>query len=281
MPPKLFSIFRPVKNPPSNLPFSVRSIGHYRTPPGFRDAVVEKNFTQLFWGIAGAGRIVINGVEYSLGPRQAALYLPGMRHQVYAAQQAWEYCWMTMDGPLAEVTVAAFGLRPAVWRAGPAPLALFRRLQRDVRDPARSGERRALLTAFHILMSAAGRRPEQNDPLVAEAIRRINRQWQVPVFGVKTLAAELRVHRSSLTRRFQAQTGIAPLEYITRLRAQSALSLLQSATLSIAEVAGRCGYNDPNYFSRLIRQVTGMAPRAFRRLHAGVRPQSTGGEDPS
>ena len=35
--------------------------------------------------------------------------------------------------------------------------------------------------------------------------------------------------------------------------------------LPVADVARRCGYTDPNYFSRLIRRHTGLPPLKFRR----------------
>ena len=90
-------LYRPTPAPSANLPFGARSVGHHLVRPGYRDCVLVKHFVQLFWGIAGTGALVINGVERKLQPRQIAVYFPGMRHEVYALNKEWEYCWWTMD----------------------------------------------------------------------------------------------------------------------------------------------------------------------------------------
>jgi transcriptional regulator GlxA family with amidase domain len=59
--------------------------------------------------------------------------------------------------------------------------------------------------------------------------------------------------------------GISPVEYITRLRVQNAMSLLKQSSMSVQEIARQCGYDDPNYFSRLIRRHTRHSPLEFRR----------------
>lgn len=84
------SLYRPTSAPTANLPFGTRSVGHYVVLPGYRDGVAIKYFLQVFWGIAGTGALIINGVEHRLRPRQIALYFPGMRHEVYALNTEWE-----------------------------------------------------------------------------------------------------------------------------------------------------------------------------------------------
>jgi len=59
--------------------------------------------------------------------------------------------------------------------------------------------------------------------------------------------------------------GISPGAYINQLRIQQAFSLLRHTSLSIAEIASRCGYTDADYFSRVIRRTTGYSPLQFRK----------------
>jgi len=33
--------------------------------------------------------------------------------------------------------------------------------------------------------------------------------------------------------------------------------------MTIREVSQECGYQDPNYFARLFRRITGIAPREY------------------
>lgn len=249
----------------ANLPFGARSVGHYLVPADYRDRVGVKHFVQVFWGITGTGALVINGVERKLRPRQIAIYFPGMRHEVYALNMEWEYCWWTMDGPLAASITTSFGLVADVYNVGPAPLPLLRRLANTIRNQSQAAERQASAIAYQLLtMAVAGRPIARSDLRVNEAIRIIHREWNRPQLCIKQLADRLHLHRSSLSRRFEQAVGIPPVAYLARLRVQNALSMLKQTDKPIAEIAGLCGYNDPNYFARLMRRYTGLSPRRFR-----------------
>ena len=263
--PFIRSLYRPTAAPAANLPFGARSVGHYFVRPGYRDGVAVKYFVQVFWGIAGAGALVINGTEHRLRPRQIALYFPGMRHEVYALDTEWEYYWWTIDGPLAAGVASALGLLAAVYDAGPAPLALLRRLENAIRNQSEMAERQASAIAYQLLtLAASGRREETEDHCVQEAVRIIHNEWNQSQLCVKQLADRLHLHRSSLSRRFEAALGIPPVAYLIRLRIQNALSMLKQTEKPVSEVSALCGYNDPNYFSRLIRRSTGLSPLSFR-----------------
>lgn len=258
-------LFRVTQTPSVALPMGARSVGHYRVRAGYRDKVAVKDFVQVFWGVANTGALVIHNTEHRLGPQQIAVYFPGMRHEVYALATDWEYCWWTLDGPLAASVTTALGLTAAVYDAGPAPLALFRQLERKIRDPSPAAERQASAMAYRLLtLAASGRRSEPTDPLVREAIRIIHDEWNQPLLCVKQLGDRLRLHRSSLTRRFEKAIGIPPVTYLLRIRIQNALSMLQQTDKPIAEVSRLCGYPDPGYFARLVHLHTGFTPSHFR-----------------
>jgi AraC-like DNA-binding protein len=72
---------------------------------------------------------------------------------------------------------------------------------------------------------------------------------------------------------FAAEFGAGPIQYLKRLRIERACWLLSNPYLRVHEVAEACGYDDVNYFTRLFRQVLGIAPgrwRAERRDGRGV-----------
>jgi AraC-like DNA-binding protein len=262
--PYFRAVYRPTPAP-TNLPFGARSVGHYRVPPDFRGGLVVKECVWIIWGIEGTGALVINGVERKLGPRQIAVYPPGMQHQVYALGSPWEYCFWTMDGPLAAAVTMAMGLAAGVYEAGEAPVSLFRLLGSAIRSQSVASERQASALAYRLLvLAASGRQADIRDRAVNEALRTIHYEWSRPAFGVKELADRLHLHRSSLSRRFEAAVGIPPVTYLSRLRVQNALSMLRHTDKPVAEVAALCGYEDPNYFARMIRRYTGHAPRHFR-----------------
>ena len=80
------------------------------------------------------------------------------------------------------------------------------------------------------------------------------------------LAAHFAVSPSHLSRTFKRVTGFGLREYLVYLRIQRACELLLSTSLSITEIADRCGFNDSNYFGDAFHKAIGVSPRDYRKL---------------
>jgi transcriptional regulator GlxA family with amidase domain len=81
---------------------------------------------------------------------------------------------------------------------------------------------------------------------------------------ISTLSATVGLSNSSFFDRFKNATGQTPLNLFIRARMRWAGELLEQTTLQIQEVAGRVGYDDQFYFSRLFKAVHGRSPRDYR-----------------
>jgi len=68
---------------------------------------------------------------------------------------------------------------------------------------------------------------------------------------------------------FQRQTGLSPIQFLIQQRMRRACQLMDTASLTIREVAARVGYEDPYYFSRLFSKSMGCSPRQYRRARKG------------
>ncbi len=80
------------------------------------------------------------------------------------------------------------------------------------------------------------------------------------------LAARCAVTPEHLSRTFKRDTGFGISEYLSIIRLQQAQFLLCSdPTLSVAEVAAKCGFSDSNYFSKRFKEMYGMSPLNFRK----------------
>jgi len=258
-------VFRPAATPGRDLPFGVRSAGHYQIRPPFVSSDKIINFIQLFWCARGAGIVEIEGRPRALARGQVALYYPTMRHYWHADRRDWEFYWLTIDGPFAASLPAAFGLEAGIYNAGPVPVALFNKLRRLVRQPSKKAELRACAIAFEILARAAGSHADQTDELIAAAVKRMHNEYGARDLCVKTLTAACGVRRAAFSARFRAAMGMPPGAYLERLRIQNALALLRHTHMPVAAIAARCGYADANYFSRVIRHTTGYSPLQFRK----------------
>lgn len=64
---------------------------------------------------------------------------------------------------------------------------------------------------------------------------------------------------------FKAIMGKTPTEFLTRIRINHACFLIDTYrnSLSLAEIAEKCGYTDYVYFSRRFKQITKVSPRKY------------------
>jgi AraC-like DNA-binding protein len=88
--------------------------------------------------------------------------------------------------------------------------------------------------------------------------------------SARDVAQHLRLNADYLNRSFRRARGMTISEYIKRRRLREARSLLIEGRLSVAEVAGSCGFSELSYFRRLFRAAEGVSPADFRRLYARV-----------
>lgn len=99
---------------------------------------------------------------------------------------------------------------------------------------------------------------------LATAIAHIEQHYPEEI-STSELAGMTHYSERQFIRLFKEATGCTPHGYITRLRMQAARELLRHTDLPVTEIAGRCGYTDSNYFSKLFLRINGATPRGYRR----------------
>lgn len=81
---------------------------------------------------------------------------------------------------------------------------------------------------------------------------------------LESAARQMNLSPSTLSRLFKKSTGKGFVEVLTEKRIQKAIQLIQTGAYSMKEVCFMVGYNDPNYFSRTFKRVTGKNPTEFK-----------------
>jgi len=79
-----------------------------------------------------------------------------------------------------------------------------------------------------------------------------------------TLAKEAGLQPTYFSDAFKKEIGQRPIAYLTSKRMERAQLLLQSTRQTIKEIAGNCGFPDPNYFCRVFQAELGMTPSDYR-----------------
>jgi AraC-like DNA-binding protein len=112
----------------------------------------------------------------------------------------------------------------------------------------------------------AQQRTKHVDPLVERALALIH-QHLFDEVSMQQIAGDLGILPSEFTRRFRYAYGMTPMEYTTQKKLEKAKRLLRETNETLELIAGRCGYENGAYLSRVFRAKTGMTPSSFRKNH--------------
>ncbi len=69
----------------------------------------------------------------------------------------------------------------------------------------------------------------------------------------------------NFNRRFKNATDISPLQYLLKVRIESAINMLQTTNLSIQEIAALVGYQDIAHFNRQFKRISSVSPGDYRK----------------
>lgn len=157
------------------------------------------------------------------------------------------------DPPLSSVTLNA-------WRMGYEAAAILDRMMKGKAAPKNelrippldvSARRSTDVTAIA-------------DPLVANAYRFI-REHACDGINVESVLQHLGVSRTSLQDHFREAVNKSVHDVLIETRVTRVKELLAETTLSIDDVAARCGFHHTEYMSSLLKQRTGWTPASYRR----------------
>jgi len=82
--------------------------------------------------------------------------------------------------------------------------------------------------------------------------------------SVELLSAKFAVGRRNFDRRFIKATGNTPVEYLQRVKIESAKKAFENSRKNVNEVMYEVGYSDVKAFREVFRKVTGMSPLEYR-----------------
>ena len=101
------------------------------------------------------------------------------------------------------------------------------------------------------------------DPRIAKAEKWV-RDNIARDFAIEELAEAVALAPRTFARRIAATCGVSPIQFVQRIRLETARFLLETTRLPVDEIARRVGYAEPSTLRRLIRRDTKHSPGHFR-----------------
>lgn len=212
---------------------------------------------ELIYNISGSGIMTVNGKDYAFGPDTILLCPPGVWHDKRPEEGFKDIYMRFLDwDQLTDVfCLETGGDRRLLQLLEVLHSSYFEKGTEQVCNALCD----AILGLLRPLLTGEG-----ENPYVKTLRSCIIDRFADPDFSVGEAMGEIPINKDHLRRLFAAQTGFTPQGYLTHLRIEKAKRLLREGR-GVAEVAYRCGYYDPLYFSRIFGKATGVSPSQWQK----------------
>ena len=94
-------------------------------------------------------------------------------------------------------------------------------------------------------------------------IEYIDNNFTDPGISIAKIADTFFYNKKYLSSLFVKRTGVKFTDYLNNLRIQYAIKLIKDNISSVSEIALKCGFTDPFYFSKVFKKITNKTPTEF------------------
>ncbi|MDQ0455619.1 AraC family transcriptional regulator [Rhizobium paknamense] len=240
-------------------------------------------FTVLQHTISGRGNLQYENRAMQVKPGETLLVVIPHSHRYWLeAGNRWEFFWISMNGEEAlRIHRSILAITGPVLRLQAATIdQLAHCCHRLITQGETPGAASAIAyeAAMALYDDVFG-----SHPTFAQEYRTLQHVLSYiednidQRLSVSDLAKVAGLSRAHFSRIFAASEGLPPAEFVLQKRLRRAARLLtKNADIPIKEVSALCGFDDPNYFSKVFRRLYGTNPSDFRTsgMYASLdRPQ--------
>jgi|GEM_PF-5754709 len=103
--------------------------------------------------------------------------------------------------------------------------------------------------------------------LVAERAKHfIKNNYSDSELSLETICNYLHLSPTYFSTLFKRETGLSFVNYLTQVRMEEAIKLLNTTEHLAGEIANKIGYSEPTYFSYVFKKQFGMSPTKYRSV---------------
>ncbi|MCG8315875.1 MAG: helix-turn-helix domain-containing protein [Pseudomonadales bacterium] len=228
----------------------------------------------------GMGTLVAQDREFPITEGDLVALPLGLRHSYYADhQQPWSMYWAHFNGTSAVSYLTNLlsnkEFSPVVSPGmDPKLIADFEQLLSVQQTGYQFSH---LLYASNLLaqwLSYAAVKTQLSEqqtgkPIDLENIRQFMSANLSAHLDLDTLAAKAHLSKYHFSKKYKDLTGYSPIQHFLHLKVEHACYLLDSTSQPISRIGTSLGYDDPQYFSRMFKQIIGISPKKYRELQRG------------
>ena len=249
----------------SEMPIYINNCGYIRRLD--KDVSVNRELGRADYHLLfnASGEMLVNGETLREG--DAYVIFPWEKQEyTYVNKENGLYYWIHFSGTQVSQMLENLSIsegKYSLFESKGETEDIFRRIIKSISENWECASEYAGGQLFSLLALVAN--PCQNKNPFSKAIKKLSSPKDK--VAVVELAEMYNMSEGHFIRQFKAYTGYTPLEYRVRKIVENAKSLLSGTDMSIADISGTLGFEDPLYFSRMFKKNTGVSPREYRKKY--------------
>ena len=218
---------------------------------------------------SGYGEIMIEGRQISVGAGDFICFRPKSEHSLWLDKEPYMDFFLVHFSPVSDEAKELVAQIPDLVHLADRHLieSLMKRIYDEGQRVRYLGALRQELTLMQIICEILTRLHREQNPTGAIRVGRVLEYIHENPCREYTLEELLRVadiKKTVFLQSFKEVTGTTPIQYVNALRLDTARDLLLESDLSVAQIAERCGFGDPFYFSRSFKKKYSVSPQKYR-----------------
>lgn len=240
----------------------------FETKPQHYDHLKSESVYKAHFVCSGEGLLHITGKTLSLKRGDVFFTFPGTPFAIESAEN-FTYMYISFVGSRGNMIMDNLNISPACFLFHDFE-ELYEFWQRGF---SVKPELIDLISESILLytFSALGSRllPEKNGTNQTNCIdlikKYIDEHFTDTDFSLDKMSHELSYHQKYISHVFKKNIGITISQYISTIRIQNACTMIEQGYTSINDIAGKCGFSDPQYFSKVFRDKMGISPTHYMK----------------
>ena len=214
-----------------------------------------------------SGRVYF--VERAVTAGQIWIYPPSVpqKYVIYGKDQTI-YHFLHFTGSFVAEMMQSLDIEPqtSITVSGNSISKVFDSIQSNMNNDSPTSKLEAEYHTIYLLCQIAKKKKQKSEINMMKRVIDNMEHTFSQEYNAAVFAKMLNVSVSRFNHLFKECVGQSPYSYYLGLRIENAVNLLENTNMKIKDIAERCGFEDPLYFTQVFKRIKGVTPSEYRKF---------------
>lgn len=239
----------------------------------------KRNEYKLIYSMNGEGKIEYNGNNYVLEKGKGCFIDCQNVYKCITTEMKWEHIVLTLSGKMVTTIYQQYKKAGILFSMNEFPdfedrlyyAAKKFSVKEELSNFDVSCHLNHFLTKLLFCVQEKKRRNEAEKSLIMRVISYMQNNFQKDI-GIQQLADDFNFSPSYFRKLFREEMNMSPKEYLSSLRMEFAKEELKNTSKNIVMISQEAGFQSPEYFSQVFKQMTGVTATEYRKTQKAENP---------